>query len=304
MVTQPSPEVLKLLEQGVIVAPETGEPFQETPEGWAWPQDGRPLRWSPHGGAVLMREAAVDAATNEMLRPGSKRATGGRTSRSGLSKLLHDRVVDVWFPNPKGMAAQERVLRETESPWVSVGGGPRSVAPGVLNLNIDPTENVHLVASAYALPFADASVGGAFFYSTLEHLRRAEAALTETLRALRPGSLVLAFTPFLLGFHGYPSHYRNYTLRGHEALFEDQGFELVDSDWLLGPGRVLQDYLHFLVNELPLLPPGKLRKALNFGLRTSARLLRPIGRRLERSPNSDRLASLTYVLARKPRRQR
>jgi SAM-dependent methyltransferase len=56
------------------------------------------------------------------------------------------------------------------------------------------------VASAYALPFADASFDVVFSHALLEHLREPEKAIAEFCRVLRPGGCVGVCSPDWGGF--------------------------------------------------------------------------------------------------------
>jgi ubiquinone/menaquinone biosynthesis C-methylase UbiE len=56
-------------------------------------------------------------------------------------------------------------------------------------------EIAYVVASATALPYADASFHGVVFYDVLEHIVDAKRSLAEISRVLRPGGLLAATVP-------------------------------------------------------------------------------------------------------------
>jgi SAM-dependent methyltransferase len=178
---------------------------------------------------------------------------------------------------------------------VSVGGGPQRVHPALLNLNLGPYPNVDVAGTAYGLPFRDGSVDAVYCEAVLEHLELPEQAVAEMFRVLRPGGQVFAATPFLQAFHGYPSHFQNYTLVGHRRLFERAGFEVLSAGPCVGPVFAMTDLgANFLRRYLP---GGKI---LSLAWRLAAVALRPLDLWFRKHPDAYVLASTTYVHARKP----
>jgi SAM-dependent methyltransferase len=181
---------------------------------------------------------------------------------------------------------------------VSVGGGPARVHPALVNLNIGVFPNVDVVADAYSLPYADGVVDAFHCEAVLEHLEFPEAAVAEMFRALRPGRLAFIATPFLQVFHGYPSHFQNFTLIGHRRLFERAGFSVVSAGTCVGPTYMLRDLTaNYLATVLPGGRVGKLLSRL--ALLVTLPLLW-IDRIANRRPLSHYLASTTFLLVRKP----
>jgi SAM-dependent methyltransferase len=195
-----------------------------------------------------------------------------------------------------------RVVGDPENVRVvlSVGGGPIRVNPHVLNLNIAPFSGVDVVGDAHFLPFRDDCVDGIHCEAVLEHLARPQQAVREMFRVLKPGALAYAATPFLQPFHGYPSHFQNFTLVGHRLLFEETGFVVDAAGACVGPMFALCDLWCFQLRRI--FPGGNLGRVL-------ARLgwllllpLRSLDRFILRSERAAELCSSTFVLARKPDR--
>lgn len=204
---------------------------------------------------------------------------------------------DYRHPDSRAEFVHAIVEQPLDAVCVSIGGGPERRHPRLVNLNLAPFPNVDVVGSAFDLPFADGSVGAVYCEAVLEHLEFPERAVAEMFRVLRPGGQVFAVTPFLQGFHGYPSHYQNYTLIGHRRLFERAGFETVAAGVCVGPVRALVD---IVAKTLAVSLPGVVGKAaaacwLLFGV-----LIRPLDLILNRLPEAHRVASTTYVRCRKP----
>jgi len=181
---------------------------------------------------------------------------------------------------------------------VSVGGGPARVHPALVNLNIAPFENVDVVADAYSLPYAENSVDAFHCEAVLEHLEFPQDAVAEMFRALRPGRLAFAATPFIQVFHGYPSHFQNFTLVGHCRLFERAGFSVVASGTCVGPTFALRDLgANYFASVLP---AGRLGKVMS---RLASLITLPflwVDRFANRRPLSHYIASTTFLLAQKP----
>jgi len=181
---------------------------------------------------------------------------------------------------------------------ISVGGGPTRAHPRLVNLNIAPLSNVEIVADAHRLPYGEGGVDGIHCEAVLEHLREPEQAVREMFRVLIPGGRVYAATPFLQAFHGYPSHYQNFTTVGHASLFERAGFVVEEVGVCVGPMFAICDLLTQVVRHL--LPGGRLGAGL---ARLAQILLLPV-RSLDHFVNTSNtahiLASTTFVLARKP----
>ena len=113
--------------------------------------------------------------------------------------------------------------------------------PSLVNVNIGPFPNVDVVADAHHLPYADASVDAIFCEAVLEHLAQPHEAVKEMFRVCRSGASVYANTPFMQAYHGYPNHFQNFTLSGHEQLFANAGFHVRESGTAVGPVFTLFD---------------------------------------------------------------
>jgi Methyltransferase domain len=186
---------------------------------------------------------------------------------------------------------------EPGSLCISIGGGPLREHPSFVNVNIGPFPNVDVVADAHHLPYADASVDAIFCEAVLEHLARPHEAVKEMFRVLRSGGWVYANTPFMQAYHGYPNHFQNFTLSGHQQLFANAGFHLRDSGTAVGPLFTLFDLGGRFISEYS---PRPIRPVLQVTLLALRYLLLPLSRRLTDRQNAYVLASTTYVVAQRP----
>lgn len=192
-------------------------------------------------------------------------------------------------------AAFETLISRT-GPILSVGGGPRRIHPRLRNLNIE-FGGVDVVGTAYSLPIRDASLAGIHCEAVLEHLEFPDTAVAEMFRALQPGGVVFAATPFLQPYHAYPDHYQNFTLRGHTRLFERAGFSVRDAGTCVGPTFALVDILANYVRELT---PGRFpSRVLERIVRAGGRIARLPDVALRHHRAAANVASSTFVLAEK-----
>lgn len=88
-------------------------------------------------------------------------------------------------------------------------------------------EGADIVADAYTVPLADASVDTVLLTEVLEHLEEPDRALREANRLLRPGGGVILTTPLLFPVHGAPRDFYRYSPHGLDHLLRATGFEQV-----------------------------------------------------------------------------
>ena len=216
----------------------------------------------------------------------------------GKRRSLAARLGAIEPPRSRRAGAALDVVTFAHGPLISIGGGPLRAHPRFRNLNLAPFPNVDVVGDAHRLPFSANSIGAVHCEAVLEHLERPDEAVAEMFRVLRPDGLVFAATPFLQVFHGYPDHFQNFTLPGHVALFARSGFDVIDSGACVGPTFTLVDLASNWTREH--VPGRLLSRAAWLAIRVCGKVFVQLDRVLLRSRGAHRLASTTFVLARKP----
>jgi SAM-dependent methyltransferase len=121
----------------------------------------------------------------------------------------------------------------------NIGAGDTDLGPNVINLDIEPYENVDVVAVAERLPLADSSCDGAILMAVLEHVQYADRTFEELRRVVAPNGRVLIDVPFMQGYHASPEDHRRYTEQGLRAELERYGFEPEASGVALGPASAI-----------------------------------------------------------------
>ena len=197
-------------------------------------------------------------------------------------------------------AAEARVigLCNADAFVLALGGGPFRVYPKVVNLNIAPLENVDIVGDAHRLPIASDTVDAVHCEAVFEHLEDPADAAAELFRVMKPGAIGYVCTPFMQPFHGYPSHFQNFTHLGHKRLFERAGFAVKECGVSVGPGFAVSGVVAaFIAHYTPRLLRWPARAAW-FAI--SGALIRPLDRWLAERDDAFAVASTTYVLIEKP----
>jgi SAM-dependent methyltransferase len=78
-------------------------------------------------------------------------------------------------------------------------------------------------SDAASLPLPDASVDGVIMLHVLEHLERADDALDEVARVMRPGAVGLIDVPFTYPIHDAPRDFRRWTQYGLSVALRERG---------------------------------------------------------------------------------
>jgi SAM-dependent methyltransferase len=215
-------------------------------------------------------------------------------SAGGTQYYLHDGVpllLEDVEQAREYVARSGRMVADYES------AAPDAQAPGLLARLSAPSATWTSSLTRIICRTPDASVDAIFCEAVLEHLARPHEAVKEMFRVLRPGASVYANTPFMHAYHGYPNHFQNFTLSGHEQLFSNAGFQVRESGTAVGPLFTLFDLGARFISEHCSRP---IRPILQVALLALRYLLLPLSRRLTNRPNAYVLAFTTYVVAEKP----
>lgn len=282
------------LEKGSLVCPRTHLPLQrvnnhlETSDGKNRYNlfDDVPILFAD----ILMQQAYLQENSGQM---NEEYTSKGSNSIINSVKVFFAKD----FRNKAAIKAFEDIFNNLpgNALCIAIGGGPRRHHPELVNLNIGAFKNVDVVADAYSLPYADASVDAIYIEAVLEHLEFPELAVKEIFRVLKIGGKVYADTPFMQDFHGYPNHFQNFTIEGHCRLFSRNGFTIKESGTSVGPTYALFAFLTHYIKRYSY--PSILKYpflAITYSLSI---ILKPIDLILNNNHSSQFLASTTYVYA-------
>lgn len=264
--------------------------------------DGNTLTTPDGNSRYPMERGAVpimlkDAVTATSLQENNPKMEEEYTAPSLYQRLRNYLYKDYSSRELKDLFHQSIGSRPENQLVLSIGGGPIRDTPYITNLNIGPYPNVDIVGDAHELPYNDNTVDAIYISAVLEHLKEPIKAVKEIYRVLKPGGQVFSVTPFMQAYHGYPNHFQNYTITGHEYLFASNGFNIIKVGAGLGPivamttlnARFCLEYLPPVLNIIV----GRAVQAIGL-------LLRPLDTLLEKTPKRHIIASATHVLAQKP----
>jgi SAM-dependent methyltransferase len=146
---------------------------------------------------------------------------GIRTDHPPSSNYYDDYVMQAINETPDGLVLD-----------CGAGFRPRYF-DNVVNYEIADYDTTDVVGSGDDLPFCDNTFDAVISVAVLEHVKDPFKCASELLRVLRPGGKIVCAAPFLVPYHGYPSHYYNMTEQGLRALFGNkitvEFHEVIDS---------------------------------------------------------------------------
>jgi SAM-dependent methyltransferase len=134
----------------------------------------------------------------------------------------------------------EALLRRTASSYLSADWLSPAAAGGVL-----PDVSCDIVR----LPFADYSFDAVICTEVLEHVLDPGLAVRELWRVLAVGGRVVCSVPFAFPVHDLYD-YRRLTELGLRRLFEQEGFEIIETAAVCGSGRTLAVLLNLYLFDL------------------------------------------------------
>lgn len=117
------------------------------------------------------------------------------------------------------------------------GSGNRRLAENVVNLDLQPFDNVDLITDIRQLPFSNESLGIVILDTVLEHVEDPRECVSEAHRVLKTGGKVLCVTPFIFPYHAYPRHYWNFSEDGLRYLFRNFSHCSIETN--MGPTSAL-----------------------------------------------------------------
>lgn len=283
--------------------------LDDAPEGFACPgcgarypnAAGRPVIITPAGrGPVEAYLASEDGQRMVREYEGRTEPTQTTAPAGWLSKLKPPGIMYRYFDDPRaGPAGAMFEARGGREPLVlNVGGGPYRVSEGEITLNIGPFPGVDLVADGQRIPVADATFDAVFSLAVLEHVPDAPRVVAEMLRVLKPGGWLYSEVPFIWFFHGYPSDFQRYTLKGMERLFG--GLEGARFGMTHGPVSAALQSGNMALQLLLPRKPRLVRKVFNGLYRLVLFPFKYLDILLEDHPEAHTVAGGFYVIGRKP----
>ena len=149
------------------------------------------------------------------------------------------------YPAPRWNRCVRKLLRQLgpDARVLDLGAGTQRRAPNVINLEIEATPEVDLIADGHSLPFPNGTFDAVISEAVLEHVRAPTQVVAEIYRVLKPGGTICIAVPFLQGYHASPHDYQRWTHTGIVELCA--AFSEMESGPCAGPTTAL----HWIFRE-------------------------------------------------------
>ena len=149
------------------------------------------------------------------------------------------------YPAPRWNRCVRRLIRQLgpDANILDLGAGNRRRADNVINLEIEVTPEVDVIADGHLLPFNDNTFDAVISEAVLEHVHSPVRVVAEIYRVLKPGGYICIAVPFLQGYHASPHDYQRWTLPGIIQLCT--AFSEIESGACAGPTTAL----HWIFRE-------------------------------------------------------
>jgi SAM-dependent methyltransferase len=182
-----------------------------------------------------------------------------------------------------------------------VGCGSTNLHPSLINLDLVPGPNVHVVASAEHLPFPNAIFDLVLSQEVLEHVRDPFQAMREMNRVLKNSGTVYCQVPFTIGYHPGPTDFWRFTKEGILAMIRQAGLTCEEVKIAVGPGtgfyRILVEFTAVCAARLW----GDLYRPVKGLFAFILYPLKWLDAVLIRSPQADRISGGYLVIAHRPK---
>lgn len=177
---------------------------------------------------------------------------------------------------------------------LNVGSGNTNIKYGVVNLDIVPFDNVHIIADAHSIPIDDNYYDCVFCSALLEHTKRPWEVAYEIQRVLKWGGYACIQTPFLEAIHDDSDYFR-FTFKGLISLFPD--LKIIKSGVSCGPSQVLADLLR--VYPCLIFENTILDKPVKLAMSWIAKPFQLLDFLIKDKPSMDKYARAYYIIGQK-----
>ena len=144
-------------------------------------------------------------------------------------------LLGINFGDEKEIFLSRATRRSPRPRLLDIGAGAMKFHPGIVTLELVPTETTDVAGDALSLPFRSGTMDGVVILNVLEHVRNPIAVVLEIRRVLKPGGIVYAVVPFVFPYHEAPEDHWRYTVSGLSILFEELGFRKIHGGFQKGP---------------------------------------------------------------------
>lgn len=180
---------------------------------------------------------------------------------------------------------------------INIGAGNTNYSPEIINIDVEVTENVDIIADGHDLPVRTDSIALVISQAVLEHTPETSLSLAEIERVLKINGMLYIEVPFMQTYHAHPHDYFRFTHQGLKSYLHN--FEVIDEGIAVGPASAASLNLRMFLATL--FSFGNKNLFIIFGVIFGwlTLPLKYFDYFLESNPLSYHSASGIYVLARK-----
>lgn len=111
--------------------------------------------------------------------------------------------------------------------------------------DIQGGKNINVVGDVLNPPFKDGEFDTVISTQVLEHVEKPWIMISQISRIIKPGGLCIITAPFMFPFHADPHDFFRYSKKGMESLFENEGFEIIESGTYGKIFSLFSEMIHF-----------------------------------------------------------
>lgn len=127
---------------------------------------------------------------------------------------------------------------------INIGAGVKPIHNDLINIDVSPYENTHILAEGSTLPFKDNSVDFIICESVIEHVTEPHKVFDEIKRVLAPGGYAYISIPFIYPFHASPNDFTRFSRNALRQYFTS--YIIKEEGMRAGPMAALQGVLMHL----------------------------------------------------------
>lgn len=188
-------------------------------------------------------------------------------------KYIHGRVLDFGA----GSAKYKEIIKEKSDEYIA--------------FDMITGSNIDVVGDVMHAPFNDKSFDTVVSTQVLEHVEKPWTVVEEMYRILKKNGICIATAPFMGPYHADPKDFFRYTVEGMKSLFQNSGFEIVESGSYGKLFTVLSEFIRFSIFN-----PYKKQKRGNWRI---IKIVDKIGKLLNRLTKNSIIYSAVYMIAKK-----
>lgn len=184
-----------------------------------------------------------------------------------------------------------------EEVCVNIGSGKTNYSRKMVNIDVEVSDSVDILADGRKLPIKTGSVSLAVSQAVLEHTPDSKGNIDEITRILKTNGILYIEVPFMQTYHAHPHDYFRFTYQGIKSFLAD--YDVHEEGISVGPASATALNLRIFFATLFSFGNKKLFLIFNLMFSWLTLPIKYLDYFMERNPLSFYGASGIYVIARK-----